>query len=206
MEERSLEPLEDSEEFSKFQKRWHKDVNVFVSKDYMKFHAAHFIAYNGYRERLHGHNYRVGVKLWGQVQENGYVVDFTVIKQSVKVICKELNDHVLLPVNSDCLQFSQVDENVKVACQDGTYFSFPKGDCCLLPIGHSSAEELAEYIGWRVVKKFGTEFLLKERQITSMEISVSEAEHQCATHVTDFTKPTFYAKKQKVAAPCPALP
>ncbi|OWZ13632.1 hypothetical protein PHMEG_00013007 [Phytophthora megakarya] len=34
-------------------------VKVHVSKDYMKFNAAHFIAYKGFREKLHGHNYRL---------------------------------------------------------------------------------------------------------------------------------------------------
>ena len=33
---------------------------VVVQKDYLKFSAAHFIAYKGFREPLHGHNYQVG--------------------------------------------------------------------------------------------------------------------------------------------------
>ncbi|MFT4572386.1 MAG: 6-pyruvoyl-tetrahydropterin synthase, partial [Candidatus Binatia bacterium] len=36
---------------------------VFVSKDNFKFNAAHFIAYQGFREKLHGHNYRVSVRV-----------------------------------------------------------------------------------------------------------------------------------------------
>ena len=35
---------------------------VYVSKDYLKFSAAHFTAYPGFRERLHGHNYRVAAE------------------------------------------------------------------------------------------------------------------------------------------------
>ena len=37
--------------------------SVFVAKADFKFNAAHFVAYKGFRERLHGHNYTVGVRL-----------------------------------------------------------------------------------------------------------------------------------------------
>jgi hypothetical protein len=60
----------------------HSEIfKVHVSKDYMKFNAAHFIAYKGFREKLHGHNYRVGVTITGVVGHDGYVVDFGEIKK-----------------------------------------------------------------------------------------------------------------------------
>jgi hypothetical protein len=37
--------------------------SVYVAKADFKFNAAHFVAYKGFRERLHGHNYTVGVRL-----------------------------------------------------------------------------------------------------------------------------------------------
>ena len=37
--------------------------SVVVAKDYLKFSAAHFIAYPGFREPLHGHNYQVSVRI-----------------------------------------------------------------------------------------------------------------------------------------------
>ncbi len=37
--------------------------SVVVAKDYLKFAAAHFIAYPGFREPLHGHNYQVSVRV-----------------------------------------------------------------------------------------------------------------------------------------------
>ncbi|KAG9397925.1 hypothetical protein AC1031_016344 [Aphanomyces cochlioides] len=54
---------------------------IFVSKDYMKFNAAHFIAFHGFRERLHGHNYRMSVTITGtKVGHDGYLMDFGDIK------------------------------------------------------------------------------------------------------------------------------
>jgi 6-pyruvoyltetrahydropterin/6-carboxytetrahydropterin synthase len=32
---------------------------VAVARDDIKFHCAHFVAYKGFREKLHGHNYTV---------------------------------------------------------------------------------------------------------------------------------------------------
>ena len=43
------------------------EFEVVVDKDDLKFNCAHFVAYNGFRERLHGHNYNVVVKLVGTV-------------------------------------------------------------------------------------------------------------------------------------------
>jgi dihydroneopterin triphosphate aldolase (PTPS-III) / 6-pyruvoyltetrahydropterin synthase len=47
---------------------------VYVSNDTFKFNAAHFVAYENYRERLHGHNYRVSVRLIGERQRRPDVV------------------------------------------------------------------------------------------------------------------------------------
>ncbi|ETM34346.1 hypothetical protein L914_18555 [Phytophthora nicotianae] len=119
---------------------------VHVSKDYMKFNAAHFIAYKGFREKLHGHNYRLAVTITGQVGPDGYVVDFGEIKKISRVICKDLNESFLVPMNSDALKISFDGTNVHILTEDMAKFSFPKADCSLLPIVHSSAEELAIYI------------------------------------------------------------
>lgn len=44
------------------------EFEVFVGKEDFKFSCSHFVAFDGYRERLHGHNYSVGVRLTGQVR------------------------------------------------------------------------------------------------------------------------------------------
>src|SRR4051812_2944212 len=60
---------------------------VFVApSDRFKFNAAHFIAYKGFRERLHGHNYSVSITLigrCGQLGSDGYLLDFGDVKDIV---------------------------------------------------------------------------------------------------------------------------
>ena len=44
---------------------------------------AHFVAFKGFRERLHGHNYTVGVRVFGPLSEgDGYVLDFGDVKKA----------------------------------------------------------------------------------------------------------------------------
>ena len=153
---------------------------VYVKKQDFKFHAAHFVgelcfiswrrtywfhqiglifsvfctfvAFKGYRERLHGHNYTVGVRLLGsrKIANDGYVVDFGNIKKVTRKICKGLNEHFLVPTLSDVMDISVSEENgyksVRLSCQDGSYFIFPQSDCAMLPIVHATTEELGIYL------------------------------------------------------------
>ncbi|KAF1786047.1 6-pyruvoyl tetrahydropterin synthase/QueD family protein [Phytophthora cactorum] len=144
-----------------------KVVKVHLSKDYMKFDAAHFIAckaddrkyrydevlyslavWQGFREKLHGHNYRLAVTITGQVGSDGYVLDLGEIKRISQVICKDLNEAFLVPMKSDALKISGDAANVHIITEDMATFRYDceNADCSLLPIVHSSAEELAVHI------------------------------------------------------------
>ncbi|CAI5706019.1 unnamed protein product [Peronospora effusa] len=103
----------------------------------MSFNAAHFIAFKGLREKLHGHNYRLAVIVTGRVGSDG-----------------------------DVLKISIDDSNVHGVTEDLARFSFPKGGCSLLPIAHTSSEELVIYI---------------MRGVQKMKISSSEADQHLAS-------------------------
>ena len=69
--------------------------SVVVAKDYLKFAAAHFIAYPGFREPLHGHNYQVSVRVEADLGPDGYVLDFGLVKRVAKALCEELAAYLL---------------------------------------------------------------------------------------------------------------
>ncbi len=148
---------------------------VYVSKESFKFNAAHFIAYRGFRERLHGHNYRVSVRMEGPVGSDGYVVDFGDIKRAAREVCAGLNERLIVPMQSDVIVIERADGQVRMTCEDGTKFSFPEADCALLDIRHSSAEELAEWLGDRLKAALP---MLAGRGVTTLEIGVAEAPNQ----------------------------
>ncbi|MFQ5478600.1 MAG: 6-pyruvoyl tetrahydropterin synthase family protein [Candidatus Binatia bacterium] len=156
---------------------------MFVSKDDFRFNAAHFMAYPGFRERLHGHNYRVGVRVEGELGEEGYVVDFGDVKRAARAICSELNERLIVPAKSDCLRLSREGGQLEIECtDDGSRFSLPEADCVMLPIVHSSAEELAAWFSERLIEMLHAS---GKRRLTAVEVTVAESPKQEARYHRD---------------------
>jgi len=152
--------------------------SVVVTKDYLKFAAAHFIAYPGFREPLHGHNYQVTVRVEADLGPDGYVLDFGLVKRVAKELCEQLDERVLLPAGSDCLRIVEAGDGVEVTTERGDRFRFPASDVRLLPIAHSSAEELAAYLAGRLRDALRAE--AGGRGLVALEIGVAEAPGQAA--------------------------
>ncbi len=152
--------------------------SVVVAKDYLKFAAAHFIAYPGFREPLHGHNYQVSVRVEAELGADGYVLDFGLVKRVAKALCDELDERVLVPADSDCLTVAADAACVEMTTAEGDRFAFPRRDCVVLPIVHSSAEELAAYLLDRLRTELARE--AGGRAIAALEVGVAEAPGQVA--------------------------
>ena len=152
-----------------------------VAKEALKFSAAHFIAYPGFRERLHGHNYSVAVTVEGRLGPDGYVLDFGLVKRTTKEICDELDERLLVPMESDVLSVSERGETVELRCEDGSCFSVPRSDVVLMPLAHSSAEELARYLCLRLRDALGAH---AQGTLRAVEVSVAEAPGQAASFRT----------------------
>jgi len=152
--------------------------SVVVAKDYLKFAAAHFIAYPGFREPLHGHNYQVSVRVEAELGPDGYVLDFGLVKRIAKALCEELDERVLVPEQSECLTVTRTADAVEVTTERGDRFRFPAADTRLLPIAHSSAEELAAYLLGRLREALRAE--AGGRGLRALELGVAEAPGQVA--------------------------
>ena len=159
--------------------------SIHVTKENLKFSAAHFIAYPGFREPLHGHNYQVGVRVEGRLGATGYVLDFGLIKKIVKEIADRLDERTIIPANSDCLTIERIDSQLSVAYGNDR-FAFPVSDVVILPIAHSSAEELARYIWHELHDALKAREALSE--IVSLEISVAEGPGQAAIYREEIAK------------------
>src|SRR4029453_16863195 len=130
---------------------------VEVSSDFLRFAAAHFIAFPGFREPLHGHNYQMSVRVDAALAADGYVIDFCLVKRVAEGLCAELAERTLGPMRSDCLSIETPAGSVRMTTADGGRFEFPVADCVLLPIVHSSAEELAAYLLGRLHEALAAE-------------------------------------------------
>jgi dihydroneopterin triphosphate aldolase (PTPS-III) / 6-pyruvoyltetrahydropterin synthase len=157
--------------------------SIHVAKENLKFSAAHFIAYPGFREPLHGHNYQVGVRVDGRLAGTGYVIDFGLIKKLTKEIVDRLDERTIIPERSDCLRIERIAGNRLRVAYEKDEFVFPAADVFLAPIVHSSAEELARYIWDELASALRARGALGD--VTAMEVSVAEGPGQAANYRQD---------------------
>src|ERR1700719_1162979 len=153
---------------------------IHVTKENLKFSAAHFIAYPGFREPLHGHNYQVGVRVEGKLASNGYVIDFGLIKKIVKAIVDQIDERTIIPADSDCLQIDRPNDRQVRIRYEADEFIFPAADVAMLPIVHSSAEEIARYIWAELIAGLKARGASGEADV--IEISVAEGPGQTAIY------------------------
>lgn len=117
---------------------------IYLRKN-LEFSSAHFVVEGERCERLHGHNYKVSVKLSGELNEIGYLVDFRVLKRITKRDCDSLDHKILVAEKNESLKIDFKANDVVISFKDKK-FRFPKEDVLLLPIKNTSAELLASFL------------------------------------------------------------
>ena len=126
---------------------------VDLLKQQLVFSAAHFITFAGnVCERLHGHNYAVRAEVAGPLDENRYVIDFIAFRDTLSEIVAELDHHVLLPTRHATILVRREDNEV-IATFEQRRWVFPAEDCVLLPVINTTAEELAHWVGGRLIER-----------------------------------------------------
>ena len=150
---------------------------VSVAKEYLSFSSAHFITLAGHQcESLHGHNYRLGVTVQGEVDpECAFVVDFGVLKRIMRPLVQALDHRVLLPTMNPKLRIEEAGDTVTVHYLGEEKFAFPASNCALVPITNTTAERLAEYLANRVRDELVAEGL---QLLETLEVEVEESPGQ----------------------------
>ena len=153
--------------------RWSIDLE----KEYFKFSAAHFLIFpDGSAERLHGHNYRVHVRLGAELTRFGLVLDFKMVKPVVRSICDRLDEHWIVPGEHDELKIARrSDGSVEVVYREKTYVA-PGEDVLVLPINNTSSENLAGWFGRELTAELARRF--PDVRPTELEVAVEETAGQ----------------------------
>lgn len=126
------------------------NFRIEVSKDYTIFAAAHFVTFDGDKiEPLHGHNYRTAAAVEGDLDENSYVANFSILKRALRDVCDRLDHHLLLPSDNPLLDIRREGEAF-VVHGGGKSYRFPADDVVQLPIRNTTSELLAEWIAGQV--------------------------------------------------------
>jgi 6-pyruvoyltetrahydropterin/6-carboxytetrahydropterin synthase len=153
-----------------------RTFSIEVAKDYFNFASAHFLIFaNGRREPLHGHNYQVSVKLEGELDPAGVLLDFIAFKPLVKRICDGLDHRTLIQSHSPVLDVRRRGREIEVRYRREKMI-LPKQDVILLPLANTSTELLAEHVANLIRRRVGREF--RGANIRTLEVGVEEARGQ----------------------------
>ena len=143
-------------------------------KSNIRFSSAHIIPEYEKCGRLHGHSYAVHVKIAGNPDKKGIIMDFSLLKDVLNQIVSELDHRVLIPEKSDVVKIEKGKDSAKITSL-GKKYVLPLSDCVFLPIDSTSVENLAGYI----LKKFIDKVSLP-KHIEGIEIGVDEGYGQGA--------------------------
>lgn len=152
---------------------------VAVAKESAGFSAAHFLTLPGHMcERLHGHNYRVAVRVEGGIdQDTGFLLDFAVLKQALKALIEPMDHKLLVPTANPVLTLREDGDRIALDYTRPDWLVVPKAHACLLPVRHTTAELLAEYLGTAVWDRLTG----SGARLTSLALEVEESTGQTAT-------------------------
>ena len=121
------------------------EADLDLARETLGFSAAHFAVIGDRSERLHGHNYRVALRVHGRVDEEGAVVDFGALKSSLRELCRTLDERMLVATRSARVTVDEHGDSVLLT--EGTRrFSLPRSDVVLLPILNTTCECLAAHL------------------------------------------------------------
>ncbi len=91
----------------------------------LRFSACHFIPRHEKCSRLHGHSYIVRLRMEGDIGEEGMIMDFVILKRTLKKIIDEVDHRTLLPARSKEVKIDVEGDSVEVVSGCKRYV-FPK--------------------------------------------------------------------------------
>ena len=154
--------------------------SVRVSGNRLKFAASHMATLGAELEPLHGHNYRVSFQVDGDLTDEGWVIDFSILKQLVREQCDALDHRFLLQMLSKTIKIEHnLDDSSYTISHNDKRYIFPDHDVLALAIENTTAEYLAELIGINVIAKL---LELKMTNISKIECVVEEAPGQSGAY------------------------
>ena len=150
-------------------------TTLHLAKENFKFSSAHFLIFDATSaEMLHGHNYQVRIDIGcapeAEQMEQGYFVDFNVLKKTIKARLDIWDEHVLLPAQHPDMQYkvSLDGKNYDIHFRD-RFYSLPMNEVIWLEVTNTSVEHLSGILAkefWAAFQKFHIKKLCVEVEET----------------------------------------
>lgn len=137
----------------------------------LTFSASHFITFDAeHCESVHGHDYRVSVRIEGEPNAEGYIVDFDWVRRVVRELITPWDHHILLPTAHPRMRVLSKAATVEVLFADRRWV-FPESDCVLLPVANTTAEEISRLLAERVRDRLAAEKV----RVRAAELELTES-------------------------------
>lgn len=131
-----------------------KITEIELYKENFKFSSGHFTIFSATeRERLHGHNFNVFISFKTPIEQDGIIFDYSIAKNHIQQMCRDLNEYFLLPEKSRHLKFGKENGYISVEF-NGEKLLFLEKDIKLLPIENITVEDLSHYFLDSFIKTF----------------------------------------------------
>ena len=141
-------------------------------KTNIRFSAAHIMPGLGKCSQLHGHTYALSMRVYGEKDKNGVIVDFQMLKSVLREIADTLDHKMLVPEENKMVTVEGQGINIRV---NSKIYVIPRADCVLLPLTTTSAENIAGYVCDEVLRRMEL-----PKNITRIAVGVVEGFGQCA--------------------------
>ena len=118
-----------------------------VAREQYKFACAHMTVFpDGTKERLHGHNYQVGMEIELSDVSFSSMIPFAEIKSALAAQCADWKERLLLATQNPhyCVLASDTQSHEFTLC--GERYVSPRGDVLELPIDNIAVEPLASHL------------------------------------------------------------
>ena len=139
----------------------------------LRFSAAHFLPSHNKCSRLHGHDYAIMVRIWGEPVD-GILVDYDDISRDVMSIIGAMDHKLIIPTLSDIIKHKCGDGVCEIS-YNNKWLSVAESDVCLCETRSSSSEDLSKYIMEKLAER-----LKDMKNVKGLEIGVQEGPGQGA--------------------------
>jgi 6-pyruvoyltetrahydropterin/6-carboxytetrahydropterin synthase len=151
-----------------------------IAREQYKFSCAHMTVFpDGTKERLHGHNYQLGVALEVTDVALAQMIPFAAIKAALTELCAAWKERVLVAeANPHLVVVARDDREVELRLC-GDRYVFPAGDVLFLPIDNISVEALAAHVAALLSARLAA--VLARPHVLALEVTCEESPGQGAT-------------------------
>ena len=144
-----------------------------VAREQYKFACAHMTVFpDGTKERLHGHNYQLGLRLELTDVALPQMIPFADVKAALAAQCAAWKERVLLATENPHYVVVRRDANEHEFTLCGARYVLPQGDVLELPIDNIAVEPLAAHLLDLLAARLAPVLALPH--VVGLEVSVYE--------------------------------